>query len=490
MTFEFDNSYSRLPVHFYARVQPTPVRNPRMMKFNHALAGELGLDASAIDCDEGAALFSGNQTPVGAEPLAMAYAGHQFGHFVPQLGDGRAHLLGEIIAHDGNRRDIHLKGSGPTPFSRSGDGRAAVGPVIREYIISEAMHALGVPTSRTLAVVATGEPVFRETVLPGAVLVRVASSHIRIGTFEYFAAREDTDAVRVLADHAIDRHFHALRAAPNPYLALLDAVLQAQASLIAQWMHVGFVHGVMNTDNMTISGETIDYGPCAFMDAYDPATVFSSIDRHGRYAFGHQPRIAKWNLARFAETLLPLLHTDPKQALAIAGETVNQFPAVFERHWLSGMRRKLGLCTVEDGDLALVQSLLDAMQTNAADYTNTFRALCDAAEQPEHLRAWRSRFPLTKDFDEWFVRWQGRVHAEQQTSIDRAASMRRVNPAYIPRNHRVEEAIHSAVEDGDLSRCDELLTALSLPYQERESFNHFAQPPAPSGCAYKTFCGT
>ena len=488
-TFAFDNSYSRLPEHFYARLNPMPVRKPRMMKFNHALAEELGLDAKALDGEVGAAMFSGNQLPDGAEPIAMAYAGHQFGHFVPQLGDGRAILLGEVIGGDGKRRDIHLKGSGQTPFSRRADGRAAVGPVIREYIISEAMCALGIPTTRTLAVVSTGEAVLRETSLPGAVLVRVAASHIRIGTFEYFAAQEDTEAVKILADYAMDRHYPELKAEPNPYLALIETVLQAQASLIARWMHAGFIHGVMNTDNMTISGETIDYGPCAFMDAYDPATVFSSIDRHGRYAYGNQPRIAQWNLERFAETLLPLLHSDREQAIAIAGKTINQFPETFEHYWLSEMRRKLGLFTVQDDDLALVQSLLEVMQTNAADYTNTFRALCNAAEQPGH-HTWRSLFPQTKGCDDWLVRWQARLRSEQQTLPERAAAMRKVNPAYIPRNYRVEQAINAAVGEGDLSLFEELLAVLSLPYEEQESFSHYTHPPAPSDHVYQTFCGT
>lgn len=488
--FAFDNSYSRLPEHFYARLNPTPVRKPRMLKFNHALAEELGLDAKALDNEVGAAMFSGNQLPDGAEPIAMVYAGHQFGHFVPQLGDGRAILLGEVIGGDGKRRDIHLKGSGQTPFSRRSDGRAAVGPVIREYIISEAMHALGIPTTRTLAVVTTGEAVLRETSLPGAVLVRVAASHIRIGTFEYFAARENTEAVKILSDYAIDRHYPELKAQPNPYLALIEAVLQAQAALTAQWMHVGFIHGVMNTDNMTISGETIDYGPCAFMDAYDQATVFSSIDHHGRYAYGNQPRITQWNLERFAETLLPLLHSDREQAIAIAGKTINQFSETFERHWLSGMRRKLGLFTVQDGDLALAQSLLEVMQKNAADYTNTFRALCNAAAQPEHYQAWRSFFSQTKDCDDWLVHWQERLRSEQQTPPERAAAMRKVNPAYIPRNYRVEQAINAVVEDGDLSLFEDLLAVLRLPYEERESFSHYTHPPAPSDRVYQTFCGT
>ena len=367
----------------------------------------------------GAAFFAGNLVPEWAEPLAMAYAGHQFGHFVPQLGDGRAILLGEIIGRDGKRRDLHLKGAGQTPFSRRGDGRAALGPVLREYIISEAMHALGIPTTRTLAAVTTGEPVFRETALPGAVLARVAASHLRIGTFEYFAAQGDGEAIKILADYAIDRHYPALQANPTPYIALLEAVCEAQAALIARWMQVGFIHGVMNTDNMTISGETLDYGPCAFMDTYDPATVFSSIDHHGRYAFGNQPRIAQWNLARFADTLLPLLDDNHDKALAMAEETINQFPERFERYWREGMRRKLGLTSEQPDDAGLMHALLQLMQEHAADYTNTFRLLCAVAEG--------GAAPV--GYEAWVTRWRRRLGQEPHSPHAAATLMRANNPA-------------------------------------------------------------
>ena len=376
---QFDNSYARLPPRFYARLPPTPVRSPSTVKVNYPLAEELGLEAMRLESAGGAAVLSGNLVPEWADPLAMAYAGHQFGHFVPQLGDGRAILLGEIIGPDGTRRDLQLKGAGRTPFSRRGDGRAALGPVLREYIISEAMHALGIPTTRSLAVVTTGEPVVRETVLPGAVLTRVAASHLRIGTFEYFAAQGDHEALTILAEYAIARHYPALQARPTPSLALLAAVREAHAALMARWMQVGFIHGVMNTDNMTISGETIDYGPCAFMDAYDPAAVFSSIDHYGRYAFGNQPRIAYWNLARFADTLLPLLDDNHDKAIAMAADTINQFPASFERYWREGMRRKLGLVSEQPDDAGLIDALLALMQEHTLTFRVNFRATMSIA---------------------------------------------------------------------------------------------------------------
>lgn len=487
--FQFDNSYARLPERFYSRLNPTPVRYPRLIKLNQPLAEMLGLDLSLLDDSTAAAIFSGNTIPDGAEPLAMAYAGHQFGHLVPQLGDGRAILLGEIIDRDGKHWDIHLKGSGQTPFSRRGDGRAALGPVIREYLISDAMHALGIPTTRSLAIVTSGEPVFRETPLPGAVLTRIAASHIRIGTFQYFAMRGDTEAVKILADYSIDRHYPELKSAANPYTALLETVLKAQASLIARWMHVGFIHGVMNTDNMTISGETIDYGPCAYMDRYNPDTVFSSIDDFGRYAFGNQPRIAQWNLARFAETLLPLIHDTEEQAITLAIEVIDQFPAFFDQQWLEGMRRKLGLSSVQPDDKALIDSLLKLMHQHHCDYTNLFRALCDAAERPDDQH-WRNLVPQAEDFEDWLKRWQARCSQEQQKPKQRAESMRKTNPAYIPRNHRVEQAINSAVEKEDFSSFETLLTVLSQPYVEREEFSQYQAPPKPEERVYQTFCGT
>jgi serine/tyrosine/threonine adenylyltransferase len=373
MLFPFDNSFARELEGFYVPWQMAPVAGPSMVRFNRKLAEELGLDATALDSEEGARLLAGNEAPEGASPLAQAYAGHQFGNFVPQLGDGRALLLGEVIDRHGRRRDIQLKGSGRTPFSRGGDGRAAIGPVLREYLIGEAMHALGIPTTRALAAVMTGEPIYRETVLPGAVLTRVAASHIRVGTFQYFAARGELDKLRRLSDYVIERHYPELQGHATPYLALLEKVSDRQASLVASWMHVGFIHGVMNTDNMTISGETIDYGPCAFMDHYDPATVFSSIDHHGRYCYANQPKIAQWNLARLAETLLPLIDTDDEKAIARATEVLAAFAEHYERYWLAGMRAKLGLVQEEDGDTDLVTSLLNVMQAGRIDWTLTFR---------------------------------------------------------------------------------------------------------------------
>src|SRR5271156_1294283 len=374
--WEFSNSYAALPARFFARVDPAVVADPRLVKFNGALASELGLEWQSLDEATLAAIFAGNVVPVGADPIATAYAGHQFGQFVPQLGDGRALLLGEVIARAGSRRDIQLKGSGRTPFSRSGDGRAALGPVLREYLVSESMHSLGIPTTRALAAVTTGEPVFRGAQLPGAIVTRVAASHVRVGTFEYFAARGDTEAVRRLADYVIDRHYPELASADRPYVELLAAVTRRQAALVAGWMCVGFIHGVMNTDNTAISGETIDFGPCAFMDAYDPATVFSSIDGMGRYAYANQPPAAQWNLARFAETLLALIDADANRAVEAAGAEIDAFSAHFATHWLSGMRRKFGLLTPLEGDLELVQAWLDTMRRNDCDYTLTFRRLC------------------------------------------------------------------------------------------------------------------
>ena len=376
--FAFENSYARLPQRFHARCAPTPVAAPRLIRFNAGLAAELGIDPATFAGAEGAALVVGNRLPEGAEPIAMAYAGHQFGHFVPQLGDGRALLIGEVRDRTGRLRDIHLKGSGPTPFSRRGDGRAALGPVLREYLVSEAMHALGIPTTRALAAATTGEPVFRETVLPGAVLMRVASSHVRVGTFQYFAARGDMTAVEALLAYVIDRHYPHLEAAPEPALALLGAVAERQAALVAAWMLVGFIHGVMNTDNMSICGETIDFGPCAFMEAYDPATVFSAIDEGGRYAYANQPPIAQWNIARLAETLLPLIDPDEEKAIAKASEVVSGFRARFEAHWLSGVRGKLGLSSAEPDDLDLATDWLAALQQGGADFTLSFRRLAEA----------------------------------------------------------------------------------------------------------------
>ena len=486
--FVFDNTYARELEGSYVTWKAAPVARPRLVKLNRELAEELGLDAGALDSEEGARIFAGNEIPEGAAPLAQAYAGHQFGGFVPQLGDGRALLLGEVIDRNGRRRDIQLKGSGPTPFSRAGDGRAALGPVLREYLIGEAMHALGIPTTRALAAVLTGEPVFRETALPGAVLTRVAASHIRVGTFQFFAARGEQAKVHRLADYAIDRHYPELKGDANPYLGLLERVRDKQAALIASWMHVGFIHGVMNTDNMAISGETIDYGPCAFMDHYDPATVFSSIDTHGRYAYANQPRIAQWNLARFAETLLPLIDADRNRAIARATEVVNAFPEQYERHWLKGMRAKLGLVSEEEADLNLATRFLTAMVAKKVDYTLAFRYLADGAlGQEEPIRA---LFGDPSAYDIWSGHWRARLARETVVPSVRAQAMRRANSAFIPRNHRVEEALSAAVERGDYAPFETLLNILAHPFDDQPEFAAFAEPaPEGRGC-YRTFCGT
>jgi serine/tyrosine/threonine adenylyltransferase len=486
----FSNSYARLPDHFFARLSPTPVAQPHLIRFNEPLAAELGIDTRGLEQDELAAIFAGNVVPLGAEPIAMAYAAHQFGNFVPQLGDGRAILLGEVVDRNGERRDIQLKGAGRTPFSRRGDGRAALGPVLREYLVSEAMHALGIPTTRALAAVSTGERVFRDRPLPGAVLTRVASSHIRIGTFQYFAARGDREAVERLAGYVIDRHFPDARNSERPILALLQSVAERQASLIARWMHVGFIHGVMNTDNTALSGETIDFGPCAFMDSYDPATTFSAIDELGRYAYGNQPTIAQWNLARFAETLLPLLDPDPERAVELANEAISAFSSRFQEHWLAGMRDKLGLSTKEEGDLELAQALLRAMHENAADFTLTFRRLCDAAAHEEADANVRALFGNPTAYDSWASIWRSRLDAEKLEPDARTRAMRSVNPAFIPRNHRVERALDAAIEYGDFLLFAELLTVLSRPYEEQAAFADYANPPRATERVFRTFCGT
>ncbi|HLX14476.1 MAG TPA: YdiU family protein [Bradyrhizobium sp.] len=488
--FPFQNTYAALPDGFFARVEPTPVAAPRLIKLNRPLAVQLGLDPDRLESPEGAEILAGKRVPNGAEPIAMAYAGHQFGHFVPQLGDGRAILLGEVIDADGVRRDIQLKGSGPTPFSRRGDGRAALGPVLREYIVSEAMAALGIPTTRSLAAVITGESVMRETVLPGAVLTRVASSHIRVGTFQYFAARGDTEGVRRLADHVIARHYPQTANAEHPYRALLESVIARQARLIAQWLLVGFIHGVMNTDNTSISGETIDYGPCAFMDTYDPAAVFSSIDEQGRYAYANQPRIALWNLTRLAECLLPLFCDDQdkaiEQAQSILGEFAPRFAAAYQR----GLRQKIGLLSERDGDEALVQDLLDAMAANQADFTLTFRGLCEAALDAAYDQKLRQLFADPAAYDGWAVRWRQRLNDEPRAPAERASAMRAVNPAFIPRNHRIEAVIQAAVVNDDFAPFEELVNVLSKPYEDQPALSAYADPPKPHQRVLQTFCGT
>ena len=480
--WNFDNSYVRLPERFYAKWEPVPVREPGVVVLNDRLADSLGILLHNLSEQDAARLFSGNVLASGAEPIAQAYAGHQYGGFT-MLGDGRAILLGEQLTPSGARFDIQLKGSGQTPFSRRGDGRAALGPMLREYIISEAMNALGIPTTRSLAVVTTGEPVYRERVLRGAILTRVAASHIRVGTFEYLAARNDLEGLKILADYCIRRHYPELIDSVNPYASLIQAVLQRQAVLIARWMQVGFVHGVMNTDNMAISGETIDYGPCAFMDHYDPATVFSSIDSHGRYAFANQPSIGHWNLTRFAETLLPLIDDDQEKSIAIATSALEAFPVVFQQHWLAGMRRKIGLLTEESGDLELVQTLLNWMQKERADFTNTFR---DLASQ---------RLPLTdldcdKEFMTWHSVWQNRLTRNGEPLEEAFSAMLKCNPAVIPRNYLVEEALELASENADLSLVHKLNTVLNSPFENREEFAAYRRSPPLSPDVYQTFCGT
>ena len=472
--WRLDHSYAQLPAAFHVRVEPTPVATPRLVLLNHALARELGLDPEQL---RDAALFTGNTLPPGAQPLAQAYAGHQYANFT-MLGDGRALLLGEQLTPSGQRFDIQLKGPGPTPFSRRGDGRAALGPMLREYVISEAMHALGIPTTRSLAVAATGEPVYRPEPLPGAVLTRVAASHLRVGTFEYAAARGELAALRALADYTLQRHYPEAAEADAPYLAMLTAVIDRQARLLAQWQCVGFIHGVMNTDNMTLSGETIDYGPCAFMNAYDPATVFSSIDRHGRYAYARQPFIAQWNLARLAEALLPLLHDDEARAVELANEAVEGFEARFKQHWLAGMRGKLGLFTEEPEDVLLVKDLLDGMQQTKADFTETFRRL---TQQSASLRA-------DAAYQDWHQRWQQRLQRQPQSAFEVIDRMQRHNPVVIPRNHKVEEALAAAVSNDDLGPLQRLLAVLAAPFDHSQT--HADYSSGSDDPSYRTFCGT
>ncbi len=494
--WNFDNSYARLPKMFYSSQSPDPVTAPELVIFNSSLAASLGLNEVELNNNDGAAVFAGNKIPAGASPIAQAYAGHQFGHFT-MLGDGRAVLLGEHISLKGERLDIQLKGSGRTPYSRGGDGRAVLGPMLREYIISEAMYALGIPTTRSLAVVKTGELVFRETALPGAIVTRIASSHIRVGTFE-FAANFGTDEdVRALADYTLQRHFDGAdfdtvtdsntsfgaNSDADRYLFLLQEVIKRQAELIAKWQLVGFIHGVMNTDNMAISGETIDYGPCAFMDTYDPAIVFSSIDRQGRYAYGNQPPIGGWNLARFAETLLPLLHDDEEQAVQLAQDAISEYPELFHKHWLSGMKAKLGLYNEEDQDESLIEDLLSLMKNNRADFTNTFRALTMDRIEDTGLSG-------VIGFDKWYKEWEARRGRQQQSGSDSQKLMQHSNPAVIPRNHRVEEALEAAVNDGDYTVMHRLLDVLADPYAYSPDQDEYCELPAPTTVPYRTFCGT
>ena len=468
----FDNSYAHLPERFYSRQEPTPVTAPSLVALNGYLAHRLGLDPKALASPEGVRALAGNTVPGGADPLAQAYAGHQFGNFVPQLGDGRAVLLGEVVAPDGRRFDIQLKGSGPTPYSRMGDGRAWLGPVLREYLVSEAMAALGVPTTRALAAVTTGETVIREAPLPGAVLTRVASSHIRIGTFQFFAARDDRDGLAALVDHALARHDPEAEGA----LGLLQGVVRRQARLIAEWMGLGFVHGVMNTDNVTISGETIDYGPCAFIDTYHPMRVFSSIDRNGRYAYGRQPDIAMWNLAQLGTALLPLIDT-----VEAAQGALDTFADLFRAEWIRVFRAKLGLRTEVEGDDALAHELLKAMADYRADFTNTFRALGTERARDEFLER--------EAYDAWEKRWIARLAKEDATPEDRLSDLAAVNPALIPRTHRIEAAIQAGVQ-GDFGPFERLDAALRTPFADPGAYVDLARAPKEEEIVPQTFCGT
>jgi uncharacterized protein YdiU (UPF0061 family) len=487
MSFAFDNSYARLPERFHARLPPTPVAAPRLIRVNDALARKLRFDPAVLASPEGVAMLAGNRVPDGAEPLAMAYAGHQFGNWVPQLGDGRAILLGEVRGGDGVRYDIQLKGSGPTPFSRNGDGRAALGPVLREFIVSEAMAALGVPTTRTLAAVTTGEEIWRqEGPLPGAVLTRVSRSHVRVGTFEYFGNRGDVEGVKVLADYVIARLYPGVEG----YRGLLDAVIGRTARLIAQWQLIGFIHGVMNTDNTSIAGETIDYGPCAFMDAYDPRTVFSSIDEGGRYAYINQPRIAQWNLVRFAQALLPLLAADEDAAVKVAQAAIDAYPAAFETAYFAGLRAKFGFAETRDGDLELIGTFLRHMADGHADFTLTFRRLCDSAEDAVADGALGALFDNDAAVQVWLPQWRTRLAAETIAPAERADSMRAVNPLFIPRNHRIEAAIQAAQARGDFAPFETLMRVLSAPYVDQPVFADYANPPKPDERVLQTFCGT
>lgn len=487
----FDNSYARLPERFYARQAPEPVTTPGPIQVNKELAAELGIDVEWLNSEAGTAVVAGNIVPAGAEPIATVYAGHQFGGFNPQLGDGRAVLLGEIVAPNGNRFDLQLKGSGPTPYSRGGDGRSPLGPVLREYLLSEAMHRLGVPTTRALAAATTGDKVARDRFLPGAVLARIASSHIRIGTFEYYAARKDTEALQLLAEHMIERHYPHAKDSDNPTLALLEGVIAKQAQLIAQWQLLGFIHGVMNTDNMLICGETIDYGPCAFMDEFNPEQVYSSIDHGGRYAYRSQPGIAHWNLSCLAQALLPVLDDDPERALALAQKAVDAFPGQFLVANTQGMARKLGLQDIGEQDTALVEDLWQLMAEHNLDFTLAFRRLADLAhDSNEAADNVSALFEFPDALQPWLERWRARIDQDALPKAERQARMYRANPVFIPRNHLVEAAIAAATDNSDLGVFQQLMEVLDKPYDYRTEYAAFAVPPKPEEIVQQTFCGT
>lgn len=491
--FEFDNSFAKLPDTFYTRQQPTAVSSPSLIKFNDELAKILKLDAAAMQSDSGLSTLAGNTMPDGADPIAAVYAGHQFGGWSPQLGDGRAILLGEVLGQRNVRYDIQLKGSGPTPYSRQGDGRAAVGPVVREYIVSEAMAALGVPTTRALCAIATGDLVRRETMLPGAILTRVAQSHVRVGSFQFFAARRDHDALKRLTDYIINRHYPTLADTDNPPLALLKTVVDKQAQLVAHWQSIGFIHGVMNTDNASVIGLTIDYGPCAFMDAYNPETVFSSIDHHGRYAYQNQPGIAQWNMANFAQCLLPLIDNDDEKSLAVAQEVIDSFPAQFAQVYLARFRHKLGLSVEEADDIKLVSGFLDCLANDKVDFTNAFRSLllCSVESDAgtDKADALLNLFSSTQAINSWLEQWRARHTIETNSIESRSELMRRNNPAYIPRNHIVQKVI-TAAEQQDYEPMHELASVLSDPYSKQPGAEQYALPAKPGEEVKATFCGT
>lgn len=486
-----EHSYSSLPSEFYQFCAATPVAAPQWLAFNHALASELGLDAALCETTAGLAIFSGNQQAPWSKPLAQAYSGHQFGQLSPRLGDGRALLLAEIIDTKGQKRDIQLKGAGPTPYSRRGDGRSALGPVVREYLVSEAMFALGVPTSRALAAVMTGEPVYRDRAQPGGILTRVAASHIRIGTFQYVAMLQDKTALQQLADYVIARHYPQLQHDTEPYLALLRSVCKAQASLVAHWMSIGFIHGVMNTDNMTVSGETIDYGPCAFLDSYDPHTVFSSIDQQGRYAYKNQPAIAQWNLARLAEALLPLLHQDEQQAIALATAVLNEFPAMYQQQWQQRFCAKLAL-TANDKNAALVQQLLDLMAAGQLDFTLTFRLLSETLDDPMATSGPAAFFGDSSAYQHWHQNWLQQLLQESSTlhTAELQTRMNNVNPLFIPRNHQIEQIIADVTTRQDLTLLNQFATDLKSPFSPTANNTRWTEAPTPGGAPYRTFCGT
>ena len=484
----FDNSYQNLPQDFFERINPVPVKDPQLIVFNNDLGKSLGIDQK-ISKKELANIFSGNEILKGSSPIALAYAGHQYGNFVNQLGDGRAVLLGEVSTPNQERFDMQLKGSGQTRFSRQGDGRSPLGPVIREYVVSEAMNALGIPSTRSLAAVTTGEKVFREVILPGGILTRIAKSHIRVGTFEYFAAQKNTENLKTLADYTIKRHFPSLKDVANPYLSLLEIVSERQIELISKWMGVGFIHGVMNTDNTSIVGETIDYGPCAFMDEYNPSTVFSSIDAHGRYAFGNQPLIAQWNMACFANSLLGLIDKDTEKATDKAQKVINNFPNKMSEAMMSVMCKKIGLDSTKTNSQEALTKLLRIMLDNKSDYTLTFRYLSEIIKGKRDS-LFKQQFLEHKQISNWLKEWKELIKDQNLAKKEIALSIENSNPVFIPRNHLVERAIEAAVENNDFSEMKTLLTILSKPYEEQSKYGQYMKPPKPHEVVHQTFCGT